>query len=165
MQIKTLFSELNGFVVFDQESFLKFKIDNFKNNDILTPLIETDFGEVISKKGIAIPIVVAQPDDYGFVVSMNKLSYLNETLVSTTGWIINVKSKVCICGLGYLKKFIIDDLIENDKLLEYDIKSGWAEIEIHCGINNDLLPIIEIVIIPKENKPKFLGNLDIIYDF
>ncbi|GFD71524.1 hypothetical protein KUL113_09440 [Tenacibaculum sp. KUL113] len=165
MRIEFLFSELNGFAIFDLKSLVDFKEKYIKGNDILTPLVETNLGEEISANGIAIPIIGVEADDYGFILSINERSYLSEVEVKSTGWILNSTGILGICGIGYLKDFTLEKLIKINKIIEFKVPKGWLKIEIYGGVNNDYVPVFEIVVKESTEKPEFEGDLSTNFNF
>ncbi|WP_298507207.1 hypothetical protein [uncultured Maribacter sp.] len=165
MRIETLFSELNGFVIFDSKELISFKKKHINNSDILTPLTETNLGDEISANGVAIPIIGVESDDYGFIMSTNKLTYLKKVDVQSKGWIINSNGLLNICGIGYLKDFNLEKLIESNKIIKFEVPKGWLKIDIYGGLNDQHIPIIEIVFSKSLEKPKFEGDISINFSF
>lgn len=165
MRIKTLFSELNGFAIFDSKNVLSFKEQHSISDDFLTPLIQTDLGEEISAKGITIPIIGVEPDDYGFTVSLNRISYLDKIEIESKGWILNSTGNLNICGVGYFKDFNLHKLRQKKQILEFEVPQGWLEIEIYAGLDGDFSPVFEIVVRESEEQPEFKGDLSTNYSF
>lgn len=164
MRLETLFSELNGFVIFDLKKLTEFQNKYIVGNDILTPLIESNLGDVITSSGIAIPIIGVEPDDYGFFVNNNQ-NYINDVIIESKGWILESSGKLSICGVGYLKKFNLTELQEANKIITFDVPKKWLEIDIYTGINKNQIPVFEIVFNEVLEKPKFTADMSVNYAF
>lgn len=132
MQIdRKIFSELKGFVIYEPLLLRIYLVDNqLYGNSILSYFMETEHGEIISREGIAIPIIDI-PDDYYAFKLQNEPS---DTELSTSkGWILNsISGNVQIVGIGYLKDV---SLINESNSLLLQIKKGWQEVSITSVIN------------------------------
>ncbi len=164
--MKSLFSELNGFVVYEPELLKRYlETNHLLKKDVLQYFSETDHGEIITQKGIAIPIIGVRTGYYHFTVTVeNKfMMKADEIKARSSGWIYHTESgQLSVVGIGYLKN--IDSMGSN--CLTYPIDNGWYSVEILCGERDgqdDLL--IELVLTRESNPPKFSGNFEIGYDF
>lgn len=165
MTQKTIFSELNGFVVFDPAGLETFRDEHGNDGDILTPLTETDLGEAITADGTAIPILGVDTDDYGFVLSHGRQTYLKEVAVTSEGWVLNATGGLCVCGVGYLKNFNLQRLKEIGRVICFDVPRQWLTIDIHGGYDEDRLPVFELVYHEASVKPRFEGDMSVSYYF
>ena len=163
--MKTLFSELNGFAIFDPKALLDFKDKHANGNDLLTPLTETDLGDTITADGVAIPILGVETDDYGFVVSQGERTYLQEIAVTSTGWVLNATGGLCVCGIGYFRDFNLERLKEIDRMISFDVPAQWLAIDIYGGYDRNQTPVFEIVYRKVSAKPNFTGNMSVNYNF
>ena len=163
--MKTLFSELNGFVVFNPVGLETFRDEHGHGNDILTPLTETDLGDSITADGIAIPILGVETDDYGFVVSHGLQTYLKEVAVTSKGWILNATGDLCVCGVGYLKNFDLEKLKEIGRVITFDVPQQWLTVDIYGGYDGNGLPVFELVYREASTTPKFGGDMSVSYYF
>ena len=74
MQIKEIFSELNGFVIYEPILLQEYlKNNQLTDKNVLNYLTETEYGDLITEEGIAIPIVGLTSDYYTFKKNSFKL--------------------------------------------------------------------------------------------
>jgi hypothetical protein len=101
---KSLFSELNGFVIYEPKLLKEYlENNNLRNKNVLQYFIETNHGDIITKNGIAIPMMGIENDYYNFSVIENikdKIILNNEFI--SKGWIMQIVSgEINITGIGY----------------------------------------------------------------
>jgi len=164
MRLETLFSELNGFVIFNPEKLDSFQRQHIGHCDILNPLTQGELGEVVVAEGIAIPIVGVEPDEYGFVVRAAR-GYLASVAIESTGWIFNSSGCLSVCGIGYLLDFDMDRLQRGKRVLTFKVPEGWLEIDIFAGVDEAGAGVFEIVFNPVPEKPRLNGDVSTNYVF
>lgn len=166
--MKSLFSELNGFVVYEPSLLHSYlKENHLLERDVLKYFTETDHGELITKKGIAIPIIGVNTGYYHFNVSYEQDSLLltdGEIRVKSSGWIYYTESgQLCIVGIGYLKNI---ESIHSQNCLSYQIDKGWYSIDILCGERDGAEEMILELLLKRVNEPPlFRGDFDVEYSF
>jgi hypothetical protein len=159
---KPLFSELNGFVIYEPELLKKYlENNNLKNNNLLQYFTKTEHGDIITENGIVIPMMDIDDDYYNFSIIEN----INEKIVvdkkfSSKGWIMQIISnEIHIIGIGYF--YDIQATNENN-ILKFNVENGWYEIEITGGTIGDKL-FYELILNKKENKPEYYGDINFSY--
>lgn len=161
----TIFAELNGFVIYEPgllKSYLE--ENNLQGNDVLKYFTETEHGDIITKLGIAIPMIGVIPEYYKFIITYaGEQLYLNpdEIVVKTDGWIFNSEGLINIVGIGYFKDITA---INNANSLSFHLKEGWYSAVIAGGKKDDEY-IFEIILTKTLVKPDFYGNVAFEYEF
>jgi hypothetical protein len=159
---KSLFSELNGFVIYDPKLLHEYlENNNLKDNNILKYFTETNHGDFIVENGIVIPMMDIDSDYYNFsVVEKFEDKIILHNKFSSKDWIIQIVSgEININGIGYFNN--IKTLNENN-VLKFYLKNGWYEVEIIGGnVENKLF--YEIILTKKDIKPKYNGDINFSY--
>jgi hypothetical protein len=74
---------------------------------VLSYFTDTEHGDIITRKGIAVPIIGLPDEYYTFYVRQSKTEEVTGQLIKSTGWIYNVQTgEVRVVGLGYFKDMI-----------------------------------------------------------
>ncbi len=163
---KTLFAELNGFIIYDEEEFENFIKKHKIESNTMEALAISNLGSEVSEAGIAIPVLNIIADDYSFNTKRDDLpSELKEEQVKihSAGWILYSRTGLIkIAGTGYFLNYKNPDSI---KSITLEIAIGWNEIKLIGGFNESSEPIYEIVFKPVPKKPEFsasfFDNLDV----
>lgn len=159
---KQLFSELNGFIIYEPKSLKKYlETNNLKDKNVLKYFIETNHGNNITENGIAIPMTDIDTEYYNFSLVKNiNEKIISEEKINSKGWILKIISKeINIIGMGYFCD--IDSINENNKI-NFSVENGWYEIEIIGGIIENKL-YYELILNKTETKPKYYGNINFSY--
>ncbi|AIQ13834.1 hypothetical protein [Paenibacillus durus] len=168
IKIKSLFSELNGFVVYEPAVLKKYLENNvLLESDVLQYFTETDHGEIITKNGIAIPIIGVNTGYYNFNVVFDEDSLelkKEEIKARSSGWIYYTYSeKLCIVGIGFFKNI---DSINSNNSLTFNIDNGWYSVDILCGEKEDHEELMfELLLKREETTPTFFGDFETEYYF
>ncbi|MCM3702628.1 hypothetical protein [Paenibacillus macerans] len=163
-----LFSELNGFVVYEPALLRKYLHDNnLHDNDVLKYFTNTEHGELITLGGIAIPVIGVNTGYYDINVTLDKALLRltdDEVKVKSSGWIYHTETGVVnIIAVGYLKNI---NSIVPDKTLTIKIKEGWYSVDISCGEKEGIEDyFLEFLFTPENRKPKFAGDFETEYCF
>jgi hypothetical protein len=157
---KTLFSELNGFIVYDKQAFENFIKKHKIESNIMEALGTSNLGSEISKAGIAIPVLNITADYYSFSAERNDLFYNlkeKQPKIHSTGWILYSRTGLIkIAGIGY---FLNYKNPSNIKSITLEIAKGWNKIELAGGLNDNSEPTYEIACKPVQEKPNFTASL------
>lgn len=155
-----LFSELNGFVLYNPYLLQRYLHDNdLKSADILSYFTETKHGDIITKEGIAIPILKLPSDYYQFNL-LNQLP--TEFLLQSQGWIIHGEGgKIQIAGIGYMREW---NSINEQNSVVFSVEQKWAKLSIVSYYDNEI-PNIGLMMRYINTKPIFKGDIETDYEF
>ncbi|UUZ82894.1 hypothetical protein LJK88_02385 [Paenibacillus sp. P26] len=163
--MKSLFSELGGFVVYEPVLLKRYlDANHLLEQDILQYFTGTDHGEIITKKGIAIPIIGVNTGYYHFDVTFgSRVMKEEEVKASSSGWVYYTESgRLSIVGIGYLTN---RDSLESNSLT-FRVDEGWYSVEILCGEKEGRDELwIELVLHREDDAPKFSGNFETDYSY
>jgi hypothetical protein len=130
---------------------------------VLQYFVQTEHGDVITKKGVAIPMLGVIPDYYSFSLNLNKNNPIlkgPDILIRSDGWIFNcISSTLKIVGIGYFSDI---SLINATNSLTFGLENGWHKIEITGGVMNDKY-LFELNTEWVQNEPEFKGNVTFEY--
>ena len=85
-----LFAELEGFAIYIPSLMNKYITDNNIGNDLLSYLIKSEHGDIVTKNGIIIPIIGVPTDYYQF----NIIDELPDSYLEVSkGWILKVETE------------------------------------------------------------------------
>lgn len=155
-----LFAELNGFVVYNP-SLLEDYLDknSLDKKDVLKHFTETEHGDIITREGIAIPIIGLPDDYYNFQIG-NKTTVQNK-MIDSAGWIFNGQNGIVrIMGIGYFKDM---SAINEINSLNLRMEEGWKELSIISYYDDEPGFILEFE--AADHKPDFSGDLETNYGF
>lgn len=159
--MKRLFSELNGFVIFDPVVLNNYLRDNnLDNDDILSYLINSEHGDKIVKLGIVIPILNLPTDYYAFEKGFHEV--INE-LKKSEGWVMNSLSGICqIIGVGYLKD---KTSIVDAPNITINLKKGCYRVSITSFYSSLNTPTFMLNFILLDNEAQSCGDIETDYGF
>ncbi|MEF9478832.1 hypothetical protein ACR1PO_19340 [Chryseobacterium sp. RRHN12] len=157
--MKKIFSELKGFVIFSPQLLAQYLQDHhLSGTNILKYFVENEHGDVITRSGIAIPIIGVEEDYYAFRLSMNNEKILNdeEVEVESKGWIFQTaNNEVKIVGIGYLKDTAS---INDENSITLSLENGWYSLKIRGG-NKNGERLFELNMQKQDVHPAFSGDV------
>ena len=160
MQIKEIFSELNGFVIYEPILLQEYlKNNQLTDKNVLNYLTETEYGDLITEEGIAIPIVGLTSDYYAFkIIKELPLDYK----VISEGWVLNVISaQIRIVGIGY---FVDIEKIDDSNSISFsDIPNGWYKLSIVSYFDDENRKTFGLMLEKSIDKPLFEGDMNTNY--
>ncbi|WP_336960327.1 hypothetical protein [Chryseobacterium contaminans] len=163
--MKKIFSELKGFVIYSPELLAKYLQDhNLPGNNILKYFVENEHGDVITRSGIAIPVIGVEEDYYSFCISANEDRVLGneEVAAQSDGWIFQTSNnELRVVGIGYLKDI---SSINDENSIKLNLDNGWFSLKIRAG-NKNGERLFELNTKKQEAKPDFKGDLTTTYYF
>ena len=160
MQIKEIFSELNGFVIYEPILLQEYlKNNQLTDKNVLNYLTETEYGDLITEEGIAIPIVGLTSDYYTFkIIKELPLHYK----VISEGWVLNVISaQIRIVGIGYFLD--IEKIDDSNSISFIDIPNGWYKLSIVSYFDDENRKTFGLMLEKSINKPLFEGDMNTNY--
>lgn len=159
--MKRLFSELNGFVIYDPVVLSNYLRDNnLYDDDILSYLINGEYGDKIVELGVVIPILNLPADYYAFEVSSNKV--INE-LKKSEGWVMDSLSGICrVMGVGYLKD---KTSMVDAPNITISLKKGRYRVSITSFYSSSITPTFMLNFILSDNEIQFYGDIETDYGF
>ncbi|AZB32509.1 MULTISPECIES: hypothetical protein [Chryseobacterium] len=163
--MKKIFSELKGFVIYSPELLTKYLKDHdLPGNNILKYFVENEHGDVITRSGIAIPVIGVEEDYYSFCISANDDRVLEneEVAAQSDGWIFQTSNnELRVVGIGYLKDI---SSINDENSIRLNLENGWFSLKIRAG-NKNGERLFELNTNKQEAKPDFKGDLTTTYYF
>nr|WP_315005977.1 hypothetical protein [uncultured Capnocytophaga sp.] len=160
MQIKEIFSELNGFVIYEPILLQEYlKNNQLTDKNVLNYLTETEYGDLITEEGIALPIIGLTSDYYAFkIIKESPLHYK----VISEGWVLNVISaQIRIVGIGY---FVDIEKIDDSNSISFsDIPNGWYKLSIVSYFDDENRKTFGLMLEKSINKPLFEGDMNTNY--
>jgi hypothetical protein len=162
---RSVFAELFGFVIFDLAGLVAFQREHHLSDDILDAFTSLDLGEQVSENGIAIPIT-GIPGDYYYWSICNlesDSSHLKDAqvIIKSGGWLLyTAQGEVTVCGIGYLKNFDINHFSNTDKFVRLQLPTGWNEVTVVGGIDDEERLVYELRVTPKLEKPGFNASFE-----
>lgn len=163
--MKKIFSELKGFVIYSPELLAKYLQDhNLPGNNILKYFVENEHGDVITRSGIAIPVIGVEEDYYSFCISANDDRVLGNEEIATQsdGWIFQTSNnELRVVGIGYLRDI---STINDENSIRLNLENGWFSLKIRAGHKNGER-LFELNTKKQENQPDFNGDLTATYYF
>lgn len=159
--MEKLFAELNGFAIYEPAMLVNYLKENrLRKKDVLSYFYTSNHGDLITRQGIALPIVNLDPDDYGFeILDAEPPNYL----VRSGGWIFHAPAGlVRIIGIGYLTNL---SSIKDDTGLRFTIAEGWHKLTIYSYWNEEEEPCFGLHFQPAGQQPDFSGDFDTDYAF
>jgi hypothetical protein len=162
MEKNKLFAELNGFVIYNPFLLERYLEENsLYNKDVLAYITETEHGDIITRNGIAVPLIGLPDDDYRFYLQRDKTEVVTGQLIKSTGWVYNARSgEVRVVGIGYFKDI---DSIDNDNSLLFNLTEGWKKLTIYSVLQNQ--PGFVMNFEDSLTQPVFSGNVETNYGF
>ncbi len=160
MQIKEIFSELNGFVIYEPILLQEYlKKNQLTDKNVLNYLMETEYGDLITEEGIALPIVGLTSDYYAFkIIKELPLHYK----VISEGWVLNVISmQIRIVGIGYFVD--IEKIDDSNSISFIDIPKGWYKLSIVSYFDDENRKTFGLMLEESINKPLFKGDMNTNY--
>jgi len=157
-----LFSELHGFVIYEPLLLAEYlKRHNLNSKDVLSYFVDTDHGDIITREGIAIPVIGVPADYYSFTQE-----YITDenALQKSGGWIFNGYSgTVRVVGIGHFKDIF---RINDSNSLSFTVNKGWHDLTIISffdSANEDAGFLLDFK--QATNKPHFYGDVETKYGF
>ena len=156
----TIFSELEGFVIYEPILLQEYlKNNQLTDKNVLNYLTETEYGDLITEEGIAIPIVGLTSDYYAFkIIKELPLHYK----VISEGWVLNVISaQIRIVGIGYFVD--IEKIDDSNSISFIDIPNGWYKLSIVSYFDDENRKTFGLMLEKSINKPLFEGDMNTNY--
>lgn len=157
----TIFSELEGFVIYEPYRIEKFlQINEIKDKNLLNYLTTSELGDTITEEGIAVPITWVPPDDYKFSI----LDSMPESyLARSEGWVFKVENgSFSIMGIGYLTN--IDRINNKDVNLSFNLENSWYSLTIVSYMEEEQ-KCFGLILEKEDYKPDFYGDLEMDFLF
>lgn len=163
MYIKNkLFAELEGFALYEPSLMERYVADNGIDDNLLSCLITSEHGDIVTQNGIIIPIVGVPADYYKFnIIEKLPENYLEES----KGWILKVETeKIKVIGIGYLADI---SKITEDNSLSFFVSNGWYELSIISYFDPKDLnqKCFGLKLKQASQQPSYRGNMETNYLF
>ncbi|MFJ1327669.1 hypothetical protein [Capnocytophaga canimorsus] len=157
MQTEKIFSELEGFIIYDPECLANYiSENNILERDLLSHFMVSEAGELVIQNGIIIPIMGVEPNYYTFEINDNLKGY--KIIKENEGWILKVISnQIKIIGIGYLANI---RTLNDQKSLSFEVSNGWYSVSIATYTNASSDKSFVLKTQKTLTKPKFQGNME-----
>jgi hypothetical protein len=163
MSLKSkIFAELEGFAIYEPSLMNKYVVDNNIGNNLLSYLITSELGDIVTQNGVIIPIIGIPADYYKFkIIQELPKNYL----IESKGWILKVETeKINVIGIGYLAD--VTQITTNNSL-SFSISNGWYELSIISYLDSfdKTQKCFGLKLKQTPNKPVYSGNMETNYLF
>lgn len=162
MQVEKIFSELEGFIIYDPQCLANYiSENNIFNQDLLSYFMESEDGDFVIQNGIIVPIMGVEPNYYTFEINNDLENYA--VIKESDGWILKVVSKqINIIGIGYLANI---STLNKQKSLSFAISNGWYKVSIATYIDVFSSKSFVLKLQKVLTKPNYEGNMEINNDW
>ncbi|GIM57789.1 hypothetical protein CAPN006_21810 [Capnocytophaga canimorsus] len=157
MQVEKIFSELEGFIIYDPQCLANYiSENNIFNQDLLSYFMESEDGDFVIQNGIIVPIMGVEPNYYTFEINNDLENYA--VIKESDGWILKVVSKqINIIGIGYLANV---STLNKQKSLSFAISNGWYKVSIATYIDVFSSKSFVLKLQKVLTKPNYEGNME-----
>lgn len=157
MQVEKIFSELEGFIIYDPQCLANYiSENNIFNQDLLSYFMESEDGDFVIQNGIIVPIMGVEPNYYTFEINNDLENYA--VIKESDGWILKVVSKqINIIGIGYLANV---NTLNKQKSLSFAISNGWYKVSIATYIDVFSSKSFVLKLQKVLTKPNYEGNME-----